>query len=72
MLSMIAFYVVVNASISREIHLVVPEFMAGLPELEEFESHESPTSWVRGEIFATYTINHYGDGPPYCAAGRPL
>jgi predicted DNA-binding protein (MmcQ/YjbR family) len=36
--------------------------MTRLPEVEEFESHGLPTFRVRGKVFATYTINHHGDG----------
>lgn len=46
----------------RTISDVVRDLMAGLPEVEEFLSHGSPTFRVRGKIFATYTINHHGDG----------
>jgi hypothetical protein len=46
----------------RTITDVVREIMAALPEVEEFTSHGSPTFRVRGKIFATYTINHHGDG----------
>ena len=41
----------------------VREIMAALPEVEEFVSHGLPTFRVRGrKVFATYTINHHGDG----------
>ncbi len=41
----------------------VRQIMAALPEVEEFVSHGSPTFRVRGrKVFATYTINHHGDG----------
>jgi predicted DNA-binding protein (MmcQ/YjbR family) len=33
-----------------------------LPEAEEFMSHGSPTFRVRGKSFATYVVNHHGDG----------
>lgn len=47
----------------RTITDVVREIMAALPEVEEFLSHGSPTFRVRGrKVFATYTINHHGDG----------
>ncbi|MCY2965105.1 MAG: MmcQ/YjbR family DNA-binding protein [Planctomycetota bacterium] len=36
--------------------------MASLPEAEEFVSHGSAAFRVRGKLFATYTINHHGDG----------
>lgn len=46
----------------RTITDVVRDIMRSFPEVEEFESHGSPTFRVRGKIFATYTINHHGDG----------
>src|ERR1700704_416151 len=46
----------------RTISDVVREIMASLPETEEFVSHSALTFRVRGKIFATYTINHHGDG----------
>jgi predicted DNA-binding protein (MmcQ/YjbR family) len=46
----------------RTVTDVVRDVMASLPEAEEFVSHGSPTFRVRGKIFATYTINHHGDG----------
>src|SRR4026207_1447952 len=50
------------ARIQRTISDVVREIMASFPETEEFVSHGFPTFRVRGKIFATYTINHHGDG----------
>lgn len=49
----------------RTITDVVREIMAALPDVEEFLSHGSPNFRVRGpkgKVFATYTINHHGDG----------
>jgi len=46
----------------RTISDAVRDIVAGLPESEEFVSHGSPTFRVRGKVFATYTINHHGDG----------
>ena len=49
----------------RTISDVVREIMAALPDVEEFLSHGLPTFRVRGpkgKVFATYTINHHGDG----------
>ena len=49
--------------VERTISDVVREIMAALPDVEEFVSHGSPTFRVRGrKVFATYTINHHGDG----------
>ena len=50
------------ARTQRTISDVVREIMASLPETEEFVSHGALTFRVRGKIFATYTINHHGDG----------
>jgi hypothetical protein len=42
---------------------VVRNLMAALPDVEEFLSHGSPNFRVSGrKVFATYTINHHGDG----------
>jgi predicted DNA-binding protein (MmcQ/YjbR family) len=46
----------------RTISDAVRDVMASFPETEEFLSHGSPTFRVRGKIFASYTINHHGDG----------
>lgn len=50
------------AKTQRTITDVVRDIMASLPEAEEFISHGSPNFRVRKKIFATYTINHHGDG----------
>lgn len=50
------------AKAQRTITDVVREIMASLPEVEEFVSHGSAAFRVRGKLFATYTINHHGDG----------
>jgi predicted DNA-binding protein (MmcQ/YjbR family) len=50
------------AKAGRTITDVVREIMACLPETEEFVSHGSPTFRIRGKVFATYMINHHGDG----------
>lgn len=48
---------------SRTITDVVRDIMAVLPEVEEFISHGQPTFRIPGrKVFATYTINHHGDG----------
>ena len=47
---------------ARDISQAVRELMAQFPETEEVESHGSPSFRVRGRTFATYTINHHGDG----------
>lgn len=38
------------------------EVCLGLPETEEVISHGSPDFRVAGKTFATYTVNHHGDG----------
>src|SRR6188768_4083082 len=51
------------AKAGRTITDVVRDIMASLPEVEEFASHGFPTFRVRGgKVFATYSINHHGDG----------
>src|SRR4029079_15372417 len=50
------------AKSQRTISDTVREIMAGLPEVEEVVSHGFPNFRVRGKTFATYTINHHGDG----------
>jgi len=47
---------------SRDISEAVRDLMGSLPETEEVQSHGSPSFKVRGRTFATYTINHHGDG----------
>jgi predicted DNA-binding protein (MmcQ/YjbR family) len=47
---------------ARDIHQAVRETCLWLPEAEEFLSHGSPNFRVRGKTFATYAINHHGDG----------
>jgi predicted DNA-binding protein (MmcQ/YjbR family) len=40
----------------------VREICLWLPEAEEFQSHGAPNFRVRGKTFATYVVNHHGDG----------
>jgi predicted DNA-binding protein (MmcQ/YjbR family) len=47
---------------ARDIHQAVREACLWLPEAEEFLSHGSPNFRVRGKTFASYVINHHGDG----------
>ena len=47
---------------ARDIHEAVREACIWLPESEEFLSHGSPNFRVRGKTFATYAVNHHGDG----------
>jgi hypothetical protein len=48
--------------LARDIHQAVREVCLWLPEAEEFLSHGSPNFRVRGKTFATYAVNHHGDG----------
>jgi len=48
--------------VARDIHQVVRDACLWLPEAEEFISHGSPNFRVRGKTFATYVVNHHGDG----------
>lgn len=50
------------ATKARPLDLVVREVCLGLPEAEEKLSHGTPDFHVRGKTFATYAVNHHGDG----------
>ena len=47
---------------ARDISQAVRDACLWLPEAEEFVSHGSPNFRVRGKTFATYVVNHHGDG----------
>jgi hypothetical protein len=47
---------------AKDISAAVREVCLSFPEAEEFLSHGSPNFRVRGKTFATYCINHHGDG----------
>ena len=47
---------------ARDIAQAVREACLWLPEAEEFVSHGSPNFRVRGKTFATFALNHHGDG----------
>ena len=47
---------------TKDIDDAVQRLCLRLPEAEEYTSHGSPNYRVRGKTFATYTINHHGDG----------
>lgn len=47
---------------AEDISRAVREVCLSFPEAEEFSSHGSPNFRVRGKTFATYVINHHGDG----------
>jgi predicted DNA-binding protein (MmcQ/YjbR family) len=48
--------------VARDLNQAVREVCLWLPESEEFVSHGSPNFRVRGKTFATYSVNHHGDG----------
>jgi predicted DNA-binding protein (MmcQ/YjbR family) len=48
--------------LARDIHQAVRELCLWLPQAEEFVSHGSPNFKVGGKTFATYAVNHHGDG----------
>lgn len=47
---------------ARTVNEAVREVCLWLPEAEEYLSHGSPNFRVRGKTFATYSVNHHGDG----------
>jgi len=47
---------------SRDLNAAVREACLWMPETEEYLSHGSPNFRVRGKTFATYALNHHGDG----------
>lgn len=47
---------------AKDINEAVREVCLWLPEAEEYLSHGSPNFRVRGKTFATYCVNHHGDG----------
>jgi predicted DNA-binding protein (MmcQ/YjbR family) len=47
---------------TQKFHRAVRDVCLWLPEAEEFVSHGSPNYRVRGRTFATYVVNHHGDG----------
>ena len=46
----------------RDTFQALREACLWLPGAEEFISHGSPSFRVRGKTFATYVVNHHGDG----------
>ena len=48
--------------VARDLNQAVREVCLWLPESEEFLSHGSPNFRVRGKTFATFSVNHHGDG----------
>src|SRR5580698_2824062 len=49
-------------TLAKDMHQTVRMACLWLPEAEEFISHGSPNFRVRGKTFATYVVNHHGDG----------
>jgi predicted DNA-binding protein (MmcQ/YjbR family) len=47
---------------AKDISQAVREVCLWFPEVEEVLSHGSPDFRVKGKTFATYVINHHGDG----------
>src|SRR5262245_29869683 len=47
---------------AKDISQAVREICLWFPESEEVLSHGSPDFRVKGKTFATYVINHHGDG----------
>jgi predicted DNA-binding protein (MmcQ/YjbR family) len=48
--------------LTKDLHQTVRDLCLWLPEAEEFMSHGSPNFRVGGKTFATYVVNHHGDG----------
>jgi predicted DNA-binding protein (MmcQ/YjbR family) len=48
--------------VAKDINTAVREICLSFPESEEVKSHGSPNFRVRGKTFATYVVNHHGDG----------
>src|ERR1700728_3432409 len=53
---------IIDRIMTRDISQAVRDACLGPPEAEEFVSHGSPNFRVRGKTFATYVVNHHGDG----------
>ena len=47
---------------AKDLNQAVREVCLSFPQAEEFLSHGSPNFRVRGKTFATYVVNHHGDG----------
>ena len=48
--------------LAKDIHQTVRDVCLWLPQAEEFMSHGSPSFRVCGKTFASYVVNHHGDG----------
>ncbi len=49
-------------TIKKDVSMAVREVCLSFPESEEVMAHGSPDFRVAGKTFATYVINHHGDG----------
>lgn len=47
---------------AKDINAAVREVCLWMPGTEEFQSHGQPNFRVRGKTFATFVVNHHGDG----------
>ena len=52
----------IMSALANDMHQTVRAACLWLPDTEEFASHGSPNFRVRGKTFATYVVNHHGDG----------
>jgi len=50
------------APMAKDIVAAVREICLSFPETEEWLSHGAPNFRVRGKTFASYVVNHHGDG----------
>lgn len=50
------------SKLARDLNQAVRDACLWLPGAEEFASHGTPNFRVRGKTFATYAVNHHGDG----------
>jgi predicted DNA-binding protein (MmcQ/YjbR family) len=46
----------------KDVHQAVREVCLSFPESEEYVSHGFPNYRVRGKTYASYVVNHHGDG----------
>lgn len=51
-----------RTAMAKDIPAAVREICLSFPEAEEYLSHGSPNFRVRGKTFASYVVNHHGDG----------
>ncbi|TDR46500.1 putative DNA-binding protein (MmcQ/YjbR family) [Tahibacter aquaticus] len=56
---------------AKEIPEAVRDVCLSFPEAEEYLSHGSPNFRVRGKTFASYLVNHHGDGKVALWLGSP-